>query len=242
MPEAGTEPFEDRAEQALLPQTTVWLMAITVGVIVANIYYVQPLVADIGNTFGLSVTRAGTAAMLSQVGTALGMFLFVPLGDKYEHRSLILLLVIGGFVSLLLMSIAPNALWLGCAAFAVGVFAANVHVIVPFAAHLAAPQQRGRVVAGILFGVLLARTFSGSIGALLGWCAVYGVAAGAIGAAGAPTIGHLADKHGPRYRRRIHLRKRPRETENIVRTTTGTESPPSSVSCNRDIRSKMVAP
>src|SRR6202035_2407687 len=79
---------------------------------------------------------------------------------------------------------APNALWLGCAAFGVGVFAANVHVVVPFAAHLAAPQQRGHVVgilvAGILFGVLLARTFSGSIGALLGWRAVYGIAAGAM--------------------------------------------------------------
>jgi len=108
MPEAGTEPLAERAERALLPQTTVWLMAITVGVIVANIYYVQPLLADIANTFGLSVTRAGIVAMLSQVGTALGMFLFVPLGDKYERRSLILLLVIGGFVSLLLLAIAPN--------------------------------------------------------------------------------------------------------------------------------------
>jgi predicted MFS family arabinose efflux permease len=35
-------------------------------------------------------------------------------------------------------------------------------------------------VAGILFGVLLARTFSGSIGALLGWRAVYYIAAGAM--------------------------------------------------------------
>ena len=181
-PEAGAEPLADRAEQALMPQTTVWLMAITVGVIVANIYYVQPLLADIAGAFGLTVTRAGTVAMLSQIGTAFGMFLFVPLGDKYERRSLIFLLIIGEFVSLLLIATAPNAVWLGCAAFAVGFFAANVHVVVPFAAHLAAPQQRGRVVgtvvAGILFGVLLARTFSGSVGALLGWRAVYGIAAG----------------------------------------------------------------
>src|SRR6202035_3226714 len=126
----------ERSEEALIPQTTVWLMAITVGVIVANIYYVQPLLADLAKTFGLSVTRAGTIAMLSQAGTALGMFLFVPLGDKYERRSLILLLVIGGFVSLLLMASAPNAIWLGCAAFGVGGFAANVHVVVPFAPHL----------------------------------------------------------------------------------------------------------
>jgi predicted MFS family arabinose efflux permease len=183
-PEAGTEPITKRAEQALMPQTTVWLMAITVGVIVANIYYVQPLLADIASTFGLTVTRAGTVAMLSQVGTALGMFLFVPLGDKYERRSLILLLVICEFVSLLLIATAQNAIWLGFAAFGIGFFAANVHVVVPFAAHLAAPQQRGRVVgtvvAGILFGVLLARTFSGSIGALLGWRAVYVIAAGAM--------------------------------------------------------------
>src|SRR6202051_1143738 len=172
-----TEPLTARADQALIPQSTVWLMAITVGVIVPNIYYVQPLLADIARTFGWSVTRAGTVAMLSQAGTALGMFLFVPLGDKYERRSLILLLVLGAFVSLLLMGTAQNALWLSCAAFAVGAFAASVHVVVPFAAHLAAPQQRGHVVgilvAGILFGVLLARTMSGSIGALLGWRAVY---------------------------------------------------------------------
>src|ERR1700722_14953030 len=184
MSEAGIEPLAERGEQALVPQTIVWLMAITVGVIVANIYYIQPLLAEIANTFGLSVTQVGTVAMVSQAGTALGMFLFVPLGDKYERRSLILLLVIGELVALMLMATAPNALWLSCTAFAIGFFAASVHVIVPFAAHLAAPQQRGRVVgtvvAGILFGVLLARTFSGSIGALLGWRAVYGVAAGAM--------------------------------------------------------------
>src|SRR6185295_1178293 len=181
MTRKGTEPLTARAEEDLIPQSTVWLMAITVGVIVANIYYVQPLLADIARTFGLSVTRAGTVAMLSQAGTALGMFLFVPLGDKYERRSLIFILVLGSFGSLLLMGIAPNPVWLGCAAFAVGAFAASVHVVVPFAAHLAAPQQRGRVVgtvvAGILLGVLLARTFSGTLGAIFGWRAVYGCAA-----------------------------------------------------------------
>src|ERR1700730_17359787 len=184
MAEAGTEPLAQRADKAFIPQSTVWLMAITVGVIVANIYYIQPLLADIAQTFGLSVTRAGTVAMLSQAGTALGMFLFVPLGDKYERRSLIFILVLGAFVSLLLMAIAPNAFWLGCAAFAVGAFAASVHVVVPFAAHLAAPRERGGVVgsvlAGILLRVLLARTFSGTIGALFGWRAVYGIAAGAM--------------------------------------------------------------
>src|SRR5690348_8911988 len=94
----------------------------------------------------LACQSRGPAPLLCSAKPERRLACFYSLGDKYERRSLILLLVIGGFVSLLLMATAPNALWLGCAAFAVGVFAANVHVVVPFAAHLAAPQQRGRVV------------------------------------------------------------------------------------------------
>jgi predicted MFS family arabinose efflux permease len=162
-------------------RSTVWLMATTVGVGVANIYYAQPLLADIAHSFGLTVTNAGAIAMLSQAGTATGMFLFVPLGDKFERRSLITLLMLGTIAALLLFANAPNVLCLAVASFAVGAFAANVHVLVPFAAQLASDQQRGRVVGtmvgGILSGILLARTFSGSLGAWLGWRAVYGTAA-----------------------------------------------------------------
>jgi len=159
-------------------------MATTVGVVVASIYYVQPLLAEIAHTFGLTVTQAGAIAMLSQAGTATGMFLFVPLGDKFERRSLITILMLSNVAALLFFAAAPNVVWLAAASFAVGSFAANVHVLVPFAAHLASDKQRGRVVGtmvgGILFGVLLARTFSGSIGALFGWRAVYGIAAMAV--------------------------------------------------------------
>jgi predicted MFS family arabinose efflux permease len=159
-------------------------MAVTAAMIVANIYYIQPLLRVIAATFGLTVGRAGSLAMVSQVGTAVGMLVFVPLGDKFERRSLMLVLLVGTFVALVLMALAPNVPCLAVAAFFVGAFAANVHVVVPFAAHLAAPAQRGRVVgtvvAGILVGVLLARTFSGTVGAWLGWRAVYGLAAGAM--------------------------------------------------------------
>lgn len=159
-------------------------MATTVGVVVANIYYAQPLLADIAHSFGLTVEQAGAIAMLSQGGTAVGMFLFVPLGDKFERRRLIVTLMLGAFAALLLFAAAPNIGCLALASFAVGAFSANVHVVVPFAAHLASPGQRGRVVGtmvgGILFGVLLARSFSGSIGAWFGWRVVYGIAAAAM--------------------------------------------------------------
>jgi predicted MFS family arabinose efflux permease len=167
-----------------LRRSTIGLMAITVGVVVANIYYAQPLLGLIARTFGLSAAEAGVIAMFSQVGTAAGMFLFVPLGDKFERRSLITLLIFGEFVALVSFAVAPNAALLAAASFAVGAFAATVHIVVPFAAHLASARQRasviGTMVGGILFGILLARTFSGTLGALLGWRAVYGIAAAAM--------------------------------------------------------------
>src|SRR5581483_1877315 len=72
----------------------VWLLAFSTGCVVANIYYVQPLLADIAREFGLSVAQIGAIAMLAQVGTGVGMLFFVPLGDKYERRSLISTLLI----------------------------------------------------------------------------------------------------------------------------------------------------
>jgi len=155
-----------------VPARTVWFMAISTGLIVANIYYAQPLLAEIARQFNLSVTQAGALAMTSQIGTAFGMLLFVPLGDVRERRSLITVLLIASTISLLLFAVAQNALWLTIASLAVGASASIVHVIVPFAAHLAPTRQRGRVLgvvmSGMLFGILLARTASGLIGANFG--------------------------------------------------------------------------
>src|SRR5499427_1530006 len=155
----------------------VWLLAISTGCIVANIYYVQPLLADIAHEFGLSVSQMGAVAMLAQMGTGLGMLFFVPLGDKYERRSLISTLLVGESIALAAVASSANVIWLSLACFFVGALAATVHVIVPLAAHIAPPKERGRVVgtvlSGLLVGVLLARTFSGFTGAQFGWRTVY---------------------------------------------------------------------
>jgi len=155
----------------------VWLLAFSTGCVVANIYYIQPLLADIAREFGLSVAQVGIVAMLAQVGTGLGMLFFVPLGDKYERRSLISTLLVAESVALAFAASATNVIWLSVACFGVGAMASAVHVIVPLAANLAPPNERGRIVgtvlSGLLIGVLLARTFSGVVGAQYGWRSVY---------------------------------------------------------------------
>src|SRR5438874_11348100 len=112
----------------------VWLLAFSTGCIVANIYYVQPLLADIAREFGLSIAQIGIVAMLAQVGTGLGMLFFVPLGDKYERRGLISALLVAEAAACALAATATNALWLSIACFLVGGTAATVHVVVPLAA------------------------------------------------------------------------------------------------------------
>jgi predicted MFS family arabinose efflux permease len=165
-----------------MSRRVVWLLALTTGCVVANIYYVQPLLADIAHEFSLSVPQIGVVAMLAQIGTGLGMLFFVPLGDKYERRGLISALLVAEAAACAFAATATNALWLSLACFLVGGTAATVHVVVPLAAHLAPPKERGRIVgtvlSGLLIGVLLARTFSGVVGAQFGWRTVYWFASG----------------------------------------------------------------
>jgi predicted MFS family arabinose efflux permease len=62
-----------------------------------------------------------------------------------------------------------------------GITSAASQIVVPFAASLAAEDQRGRitgiVMSGLLLGILLARTISGAIAEIGGWRLVYFVAA-----------------------------------------------------------------
>ena len=78
----------ENSAQSIRP-AHIWLMAFSVGAIVANIYYVQPLLAAMAHTFSVSVGMIGLVAMLTQVGTAIGMLVFVPLGDSRDRRALL---------------------------------------------------------------------------------------------------------------------------------------------------------
>lgn len=165
----------------MIERRTLRAMAVGCGLSVANNYYAQPLLAEMGRYFDVDDRRMGLVAMLAQVGYAAGMLLFVPLGDQLERRGFILAMIVAATVALLGVAVAPNFAWLAVASLAVGVTTIAPQLLVPFAAHLAAPAERGRVVgtvmSGLLIGILAARTASGFVGGWLGWRTVYLIAA-----------------------------------------------------------------
>jgi predicted MFS family arabinose efflux permease len=164
-----------------LEKRTVWIMAGACGVSVANLYYSQPLLADIGRTLGVTPHRIGYLPTFTQAGTALGMFTFVPLGDMFERRRLIVTMCVAIGCSDLMMSIAPNLVLVDAAGFATGLTTIVPHLILPFAAKLSPEEGRGRVLgiilSGLLIGILLARVVSGYTGSALGWRPMYQIAA-----------------------------------------------------------------
>jgi predicted MFS family arabinose efflux permease len=170
-------------------------MAIASGVAVANIYYIQPLLADIGRTFQVSASAMGIVVMLGQLGFATGMVLFVPLGDISDRRRLIVVMLVGAALSLSAVATARTYAWIATAVFFVGAFSVTPQMFVPFAAHLAAPARRGRavglVIGGLVIGILASRAVSGYIGATFGWRSMYWIASTATLVLGLVTVTSL---------------------------------------------------
>jgi predicted MFS family arabinose efflux permease len=167
----------EHPHRGLLP-----FLGLACGVSVANIYYNQPLLLQMSSTFHVPAVHSGTVAVATQIGYALGILGFVPLGDLFERRKVIVRLFAGVALSALLAALAPTLWVLVVASVLLGLTAAVTHIIIPLSPELADDSERGRaigtVMTGLLLGVLLARTASGWIAALWGWRAVFGIAAG----------------------------------------------------------------
>lgn len=159
----------------------VWILAIACAISVANLYYIQPLLADIRLSFAVSASAVGIVATMSQLGYALGLLLIIPLGDAFNRRTLTVIMLGAVTLSLIATALAPTLILLSAASFAVGFTTVVPQILIPFAATLAHPGERGRVIgtimSGLLIGVLLARTVSGFVAAQFGWRAIYWVAA-----------------------------------------------------------------
>lgn len=159
----------------------VLLLSVAVGLCVASNYYAQPLLATIAADLRLSPPVASLVVTAAQVGYGLGLVFLLPLGDLLERRRLVCGLTLATALSLALTAAAPNGGLLLLGAALTGLLSVAAQVLVPFAADLAAPHQRGRIVgtvmSGLVLGMLLARTASGALSAAGGWRSAYWVAA-----------------------------------------------------------------
>lgn len=157
-------------------------MTIATGLIVANLYYNQPLLEDIARTYNVTKGKAGQVSVLTQIGYAVGMFFLVPLADMVKRKRLMLIIFIFVVLAVLLTAAAPSINILILASFLLGASSTVPQLLVPMAAHLAKPEERGKkigvIMSGLLIGILLSRTFSGFIGEYFGWRTVFYIAAG----------------------------------------------------------------
>jgi len=172
--------MSDRRRPSLTTLLIV-LMAVGSGLSVASNYYVQPLLPDLAEQFGVSSSVAGLLVTVSQLGYVAGLALVVPLGDLVERRRLLTVVTALTAGGLAVMAAAPALAVLFPAVALVGVTSVAAQIFVALSADLARPDQRGKVVgtvmAGLLIGILSARTLAGLVAAAAGWRAVYVMAA-----------------------------------------------------------------
>ena len=180
--------YHSHDDHPALTSPRLLLFAIAAGVMVANLYYAQPLLADIAQSLDVPITQAGLLSTVTQLGYALGVLFIVPLGDGMDRRRLASFMLTVCVAGLLLAALSPSFTILAIASMIFGVTASATMVIIPYVASHATEAERGRrvgqVMTGLILGILLARTVSGVVAAWAGWRCIYLLAALAVAGAG----------------------------------------------------------
>ncbi|MEO6136688.1 MAG: MFS transporter [Ginsengibacter sp.] len=160
-----------------LPNSTLYLMSASAGLIVANLYYNQPLLGQIANTFGVTESAVSNVALATQLGYAFALLFIIPLGDKISTNKILRLDFLMMVISLMAAATSSSLLVLIISSFFVGFTSAIPQMFVPMAAQLSDDKGRGRaigiVMSGLLIGILGSRVLSGLIGQQFGWRNVY---------------------------------------------------------------------
>jgi predicted MFS family arabinose efflux permease len=185
------------------PRAPLPFLGLACAVGVSTMYYNQPLLMEMGHTYGATAGHTGFVAVATQVGYALGLLTFVPLGDVLERRSLMMRMYGAVAVALLLVAVAPSLNLLIAGSVLIGMFASVTHVALPIAPDLVSHDQRGRaigiVMTGLLLGILLARTFAGWVSGIHGWRWVFVVGA-VLNASFVPLMARVMPKLPPRQK------------------------------------------
>jgi predicted MFS family arabinose efflux permease len=170
------------SERPALGALTIGVLTATTVLAVGNVYYAQPLLGEIGASFGLSASRVGVIPSILQIGYVVGLIFLTPLGDVRERRGLLVGLLVLAAAALLGAGLSPTYGVFLFACFTIGITSVLVQILIPFVAGLSRPEERdrnlGTLLSAALLGVLVSRTLSGFVGARFGWRGMFLAASG----------------------------------------------------------------
>ena len=179
--QAQTIPPTSPEAPAIASRGKIVMMAVIAGAVITNVYATQPILPLIQSDLRVDLSTVDLVAGAALLGFATGLALLLPLGDRFDRRKLVLGQIAVAFGFGVAAALAPGIWALIAASFGLGMVSCVPQQLVPFAAVMSAPAERGRsvgtVVSGIMVGILLGRTISGAVGAAYGWRAVYGLEA-----------------------------------------------------------------
>lgn len=165
------------------PSLTPGLMVVltlTMFLCSGNIHFQTPMLTAIGAEFGTGAAATGWVPTMSFAGFLAGTVFLVPLGDRFDKRTLVLAQLAMLIVAVLAMATAPSLAVLACASFFAGIGCSSASQnIIPMIAEMTDPGERGRIVGtlltGLFLGILYARVAGGLVAAHLGWRWMYAI-------------------------------------------------------------------
>ncbi|WP_405370961.1 MFS transporter [Nonlabens sp. Asnod2-A12] len=160
-----------------LSNSLLYLMSTSAGLVVANLYYNQPLLHKMSVELQVSEAAISNVALATQLGYATGLFFIIPLGDKVSNKQILKFDFALMILSLIAASVSNTLVLLIISSFFIGFSSAIPQLFVPMAAQLSDDANRGRaigiVMSGLLIGILGSRVISGLVGDQYGWRVMY---------------------------------------------------------------------
>ncbi|GAB2874492.1 MFS transporter [Streptomyces deserti] len=155
------------------PALFLTLLAVCSAVTAANIYLAAPLLSLMARDFGSAPSAVAWIASVAQLGYAVGLLFFAPLGDSANRRRLVAVLTLVTTVALAASAAAPGATVLAAAVFVASAATVVPQLLVPLVAERAPADRRARhvaaVIAGLFTGIVAARVLGGLAGQAFGW-------------------------------------------------------------------------
>ena len=137
---------------ATVSRGKILMMAIVAGAVITNIYCTQPILPLIKAGLKVDLTTVDLVAAAALLGFSTGLALLLPLGDRFDRRKLVLGQIALAFVFAAAAAAAPGIWTLIAASFGLGIVSCVPQQLVPFAAVMSQPTERGRSVGTVVSG------------------------------------------------------------------------------------------